>query len=163
MNKIHLIAALAAIILGSMTTIQTVDAEVAMCLPGQYPCCPPHMQPLCGLMAKDDRFKTECTVCDTVFEKVIYQGTIWQYETTTKLFEMVQVQGAQIVNLQKEIDSMKGAVITHGEVMDGVITEGRTFGVTSDWYAGAIITDGLIIGLVGIAIVVGIANLRKNR
>lgn len=163
MNKIHLVAALAAIILGSMTTIQTVDAQVSMCLPDQYPCCPPLMQPLCATMQKDQRFTTDCTICDNELDKFLYQGTIWQYETTTELIQMVKVQGTQIVNLQKEIDSMKGAVITHGEVMGAVITEGRTFGVTTDWYAGGVITDGIIIGLVGIGIVVGIANLRNKR
>jgi len=150
MNKLHLVAVLAAIIVGSMAYIPTVDAQ-ALCTIDNPDCCPPQLMPYCGLTT-DAKF-TECPFCGSEFDKFVYQGTILQDYRTTKLLEFAQVQGAQIVNLQKEIDSMKGAVIT----------EGRTFGVTTDWYAGVVITDGIIIGLVAIAIVVGIVNLRRKR
>jgi len=141
MNKIHLIAALSVIIAGTMTSIPTADAQ-ALCTQDNPDCCPPQMAPYCGLTT-DAKF-TECPFCGSELDKFVYQGTILNDYRVKELIQFAQVQNAQIVNLQKDIDSMKGAVITEG--ITGVDT-----------------IDLAILGLVGVAIVIGIANLARYK
>lgn len=143
MNKIFTIAVLAAMLAGSMTAIPTADAQLALCTEDNPNCCPPQMAPYCGLTT-DAKF-TECPFCNNEFDKFVYQGTILQDYRTTQLIELVQVQNTQIVNLQKEVDSMKGGVIVDGTV------------------SGIVIVDGVILGLVGIAIVIGLVNLARKK
>jgi hypothetical protein len=166
MNKIHVIAALSVIIAGTMTSIPTADAQ-AQCPEGEFPCCPKPLEPLCGLTT--DVTFAECPFCESDLDRFVYQGTLIQDFRITELLEFAQVQNAQIVNLQKQIDSMKGAVITHGDMMGAVITEGQTFRVMQEGEVmGAVITDGIttdwvVAGLVAVAIVIGIGNLVRYK
>lgn len=156
MNKILLVAALATTILGSMITIQTAEAYCPEDNPG---CCPPHMIPLCDLEYKQSPIPDDLFADRLTFDKFVYQSVLLDGFRTTKLLEASQVQQAQIVNLQKEIDSMKGVLVTDGRLADGVIiTEGKV-----DRYSGGIIIDSLIIGLLGAVITIGIVNLLRKR
>ena len=187
MNKIHVIAALSVIIAGTMTSIPTADA---LCLESDPDCCPDNADPKCGLVVgirdaiiadttywqdkltwegtivdkkipgwidpscwDDGCVDPECPDCPPGFgpwwkdQLILTAHTDYKVE---QLVDKIQVQGAQIVNLQKDIDSMKGAVITEGRTVGGLTSDG----VTTDW---------VVAGLVGVAIVIGIANLARYK
>lgn len=144
MNKIFLVAALATTILGSIATIQTAEA---LCPEDNPDCCPPQLMPYCAIMVKPKPWD-DFPIDRLTIDQFVYQGIILDDFRTTKLIEATQVQQAQIVNMQKDIETMKGVIIVDGKV---------------DRFSGGIIIDGLIIGMLGAVITIGIVNLRRRR
>lgn len=134
MNKILLIAALAVIMSGTMANVPQAEA---LCTIDNPNCCPPQLAPVCATMQDPKDFLVNgCPVCQTEFQSRLYDFAM------VNEFRNIEIE-QKLYDL--EISIAKGDPSPQPSV------------------SGVVITDGLIIGLVGISIVLGLVNIFRKR